>query len=142
MVRAIVIILVLAGLAVFLAFKFGGVGSFDPTTQGEELKAKLLPGMTWRQVIALQEPRKYCIFHEKTRRVGGMDLTTVEAGIPIDFDETRIADAIRDGTVPYGFQFPYRFSAQCSFDATFDRNGLLTAVADTMTMADLLDTRK
>lgn len=142
MVRAIVIILVVAGLALFLAFKYGGVASFDPTAEGEAFKAQLAPGMTWQQVAALYAPKKYSVYYEFTQKVGGNEFVELRTTAPTDFDEAHLAQRLKAGEMPHGFQFPYHFSAQCSFAVTFDQAGVLSEVVDTLTMADLLQTRK
>ncbi|MCK4342613.1 MAG: hypothetical protein KAY37_12925 [Phycisphaerae bacterium] len=141
MVKVIVILLVLAGLVVFLAYQFGGVATFDPTVEGEALKAKIQPGMTWQQVADLKQPRKYQIIHERKKKVGPDEILMLIPGTKIDYDAAYITAGFQNNTMPNGFIFPYHFSAQSAFQVVFNANGVVQEVGDLGTMADLLDTR-
>lgn len=143
MVKVIVVILVLAGLALFAAYQWGGFSSFDPTEQGREAKAAIAPGMQWTKVVDLAgEPGHYRIIREVVKRTSGEEVKTYDPGIKRKFRYDEIKQEIAAGTAQHGFIFEYYFSAQAAFQVAFDGSGVAEWIGDIATVADLLDTRE
>lgn len=139
MLKIIVGVIVLAGVGLYLVYQFSGVNSFDPTEQGRQAKAAIAIGMTWQEVVdGAGPPRTYQIIMRGSRngqpvyRPGGRQ----------DFSADKLAAEIADRQTPFGFVFPYMFSAQVAFEVAFDDQGVVVDIVDTPTMADLLQTRE
>jgi hypothetical protein len=143
MFKVIIASLVLLGVAVFAAYHWGGVGSFDPTAQGRKAKAALTPGMPWVKVVdAAGAPHKYALLVERVKKVGGQDVRMLEPGVPQRFTPDALKADITGGAAPYGFVFDYRITEHVAFRVTFDKTAVVESVGDLRTMADLLDTRR
>ena len=143
MVKVIIVVLVLAGGALLVAYYAGGIGSFDPTEQGREAKAAISLGMSWTKVIDVAgEPQHYRIFRKVSKKgPGGQDVETIKPGGELKFDRPLVQQDITNKQMPDGFIFEYFFSQQVAFQVWFDGTGLVTAVENVQTMADLLQTR-
>jgi hypothetical protein len=137
MLKVIVGVLVLGGIGLAIAYYVGGAGSFDPTAQGRKVRAAITPGMTWQQVINVAgEPGKYQTILPKKH--GG----TPEPGALVRFDRNSLVQELATNVHQYGFVFPYTFSEARRFLVYSDPKGVVEYVADAVSMADLLDTRR
>jgi hypothetical protein len=139
MVKGIVVLMLVGGVGIWLAYHYGGAKSFDPTAQGRQAKAALQQGMTWQQAVDAAGPPVQFSCKHLTKR-GGMEM--IEDGAPTRWDRPLFEQTFATSGAPYGFRLIYNFSAQAAFSAHFDRSGKLEEVADDKTVADLLDTRK
>jgi hypothetical protein len=139
MVKVIVIVMLLAGAAVCIAYFVGGARSFDPTEQGRQAQAAIKPGMTWQQVVdAAGKPVSFQTILEKTAR----GVTTYQRGATVKFDPASLPSEMANKVHAHGFVFIYNFSAQSRFSVEFDGDGVAQSVQNEPTVADLLDTRK
>lgn len=140
--KAVIGLVVLIGLVVGGVYMYRSYKDFDPTKQGEEAKTAITPGMTWQQVIgAAGEPPGYKHISLQKERIGNKWVEVPKPGTRVAFDRPKFEGRIAGNDTPHGFIFCYRFSERCAFDVNFDSGGKVIDVADTMTMADLLQTR-
>ncbi len=130
-------IVVLAAIALVIAYYVGGTRSFDPTEQGRKARAAIAPGMTWQQVIDVAgEPNKYQTMLPK--KAGGVP----EPGALVSFDRNSLVSELATNVHRHGFVFPYAFSEASRFQVFFDSKGVVQQVADMLGMPDFLDTRR
>lgn len=122
---------VLVGLGIFLAFQFGGVGSFDPAAQAKKLTDTVKPGMTWQQVEALFPPKKFRVVF-----IG--DSGFPQNGQDVKYDRASIEKELAAGGLKLGFGFVYTFGAESQLDVSFDGEGKVESVDRRMNMSDLL----
>lgn len=133
------VLLVVGGLA--FAFFRGGVASYDPDARGAEVKAAIKPGMTWSQVLDVEEPGKYQTVIKTKKRVGGETIEMEELGAVLEFNRDLFEKDIAARQMPDGFAFNYFFTQQIAFKVVFDASGKVALVENNKTMADLLQTR-
>lgn len=142
MIKAITVLLLLVAVGWGALYFFGGYGSFDPSQQGLDKKAKIHPGMTHAQVFDITgNPRKYSIINRHKEGAGANEIEYLKPSIPVNFDRARVDQHIKDGTLPEGFLCVFNYSNSVAFAVTFDAKGIVTSVDDALTMADLLDQR-
>jgi hypothetical protein len=143
MVKAIVGLIVVCGIALGLVYFLGGYGKLDPTKQGETAKAKIKTGMTWKQVIdAAGKPGRYHIYIRVKKTIGGVETEVVEDGTELRFDRQLFENDLKANNMKEGFRLVWNFSPQSAFTVVFDAAGVATDIHDEKTMADLLGTRK
>ena len=131
MILGLIVVCAVGGVILYFV---GGYGSFDPNKAGQDAKAKIAPGMTWKQVAAAAgSPRGYRSIIKRTRG----DVEVLEPGPENPFDEAKMADRLAKNELEYGFTFPYVFSRAVAFDVYFDSAGNVEHVADRITEADL-----
>lgn len=121
----------LVGVGIFLAFKLGGVGSFDPAEQAKKLQDAVKPGMTWQQVADQFPPKKF-------RVVIIGDSGFPQDGPDVKFDRPAFEKDAAAGAFKLGFGFVYLYGAESQFDVSFDDGGKVTSVNRRMTMSDLM----
>ena len=137
--KAVAILLLLIAIGGVALIYGGGFASFDPTQQGLDAKANITPGMTWTKVIDVAgEPGKFSRILRKTEKIGGQEIEAFRPEPESKFTREKVATAIDEGTVPWGFLVYYNFSQSVAFAVTFDDTGIVTGLHDLTTMADLL----
>lgn len=140
--KLIVWLLVLVGLGWASVYFLGGYSSFDPDKQGRDAKAALSPGMTWQNAFEITgEPKKYQIINRHVQMINGVEVESFVPGPPMTFDRTRLAERLDEGSVAHGFRATFVYSNSTAFTVEFDGKGLVAAVEDAITVADLLDQR-
>ncbi len=140
MVKVIVGLIVIGGIALALVYYAGGVSTFDPTQQGLDAKAKMKVGMSWTKIVDIAEPTKYQILIiKKTTDPFGNVLETREPSQKMPFDFDLIKSDLSRGKLPNGFVLEYFFSNRCAFCVWFDGQGQAESIRDIKTIADLLD---
>jgi hypothetical protein len=128
-------LIVVCAIGAVILYYVGGYGSFDPNKAGQDAKAKIAPGMTWKQVMtAAGKPRAY---HSIIKQTKG-DMEVIRPGPENPFDEAKMADRLAKNELQYGFTFPYVFSRAVAFDVYFDAAGIVDHVENRTTEADLL----
>lgn len=131
------LILIIAAIAVGFYF-YGGYSTLDPNQQGADAKAAIKPGMKLAEVLDVAEPNE---FHQLTvhkKRSGGEEYEEVTKTSAVPFRRKSVEERAMKGDLPNGFVLPYRFSESIAFEVWFDKDGVVTAVRDLPTMADLL----
>ncbi|MGD8453348.1 MAG: hypothetical protein PVJ57_16165 [Phycisphaerae bacterium] len=141
MVKAMVVILLVAGLIVAGIYLFGGTRSFDPDKQGRQARAAIQPGMSWEQVVKICEPKNFRIVQATKQKTFNGETVIKKPGVPQRYDHALLAGEVDARRMEHGFVFDYNFSHQVAFEVWFDAAGEVTEVNDLATMADLLDTR-
>ncbi|HMQ14491.1 MAG TPA: hypothetical protein PKC49_00820 [Phycisphaerae bacterium] len=143
MVKAMVTIVLLAGIGLAVVYFAGGYSAHDPDAVGREAKQSITPGMTWQQVVDVAtRPERYCVFKKEKRRVAGKEVEQLRKSMPLDFEQAMFAREFAAGNMNDGFTFHYRFSHQVAFEVFFDSAGRVEAVQNLATVANLLDTRR
>lgn len=104
-------VLIVIGAAIYF---FGGFSDLDPEQQAADFTAAVQPGMDWKQVVELQEPKKYFMYR------------TEGQSQPEPYTEQVIADGIANGTFANGFCFPYTFTGELQYEVIFDPSGKVT----------------
>lgn len=137
--KAVAILLLLMAIGGAALIYGGGFASFDPTQQGLDAKANITPGMTWTKVIDVAgEPGKFSRILRKTEQIGGREIEVFKSEPESKYTYQKVATAIDEGIVPWGFIVTYNFSQSVAFAVTFDDTGIVKGVDDMPTMADLL----
>jgi hypothetical protein len=119
-------LLVLAGV---MMFKAGWFTMEDPKQSVKNIQANVTPGMTWQQVVDIQQPRKV------TPHSGDFEV----ADAPIDFVLSTHEQWIEEGNYEHGFSFDYTFSHADVVSVTFDPKGVVTGVYVDSTVSDLFN---
>lgn len=133
--------LLLVGAALFAALHYGGMFSYDPAAEAKQVRAAVdQPGASWTKVVAVQAPRKWCVWNETKKMVDGEELVTTKPGPEVPFDAKNLEQRLADGNLPAGFSFIYDFGGD-RFAVKFDDAGNVEYVQDMKTMKDLLDNR-
>ena len=132
--KAILGLLVLIVLGVFLAYQFGGVGSFDPEQQAQKFNATVKAGMTWEQVAKDFPPKKFAVYGRDD--TGSLIRANEEKFILADFEKKVKAPA--PGGFPDGFDFCYTFSGEHAYVVTFDSAGNAQSISKARTLGDLM----
>ncbi len=135
----VLLVLVALAAAGYAVFHFTGAFDFNPAQQAADFKAKVTPGMSWDKVIAVHEPRRYCIYVKKVTEFGGEKIETWDAGPEVPFDRDALAARIDEGSLGGGFSFMYFFDAGNAFEVKFDSNGDVEGIYKQRTVKDLLD---
>lgn len=130
--KILALVIVIGIIALVIGFYFGGVGGFDPAAQAEIIRQQVKRGMTWQQVVEVQEPRKFQTFSTNPNSRTGMHPEQ-------DFDAQKLDQMIKDGKVPEGFVFPYILSNADAIEVTFDGKGEVVSVRDMPTVKDLFE---
>ena len=136
-----VFVLLVIGALVAVYFK-GGIGSWDPGKKGAEVKAAINPGMSWSQVLDLDEPGKYQTTYKTKKKVDGEEIEVIELGALMTFDRASFENDWKNKQITDGFAFVYGYTQQVYFKVLFNAAGNVEYVEDMKTMADLLQTRK
>lgn len=136
-----VFVLLVIGALGAVYFK-GGIGSWDPGKKGAEVKAAINPGMTWAQVLDLDEPGKYQTTYKTKKKVDGEDIEIVELGAVMTFDRPTFEREWTGKQITDGFALIYAYTQQVNFKVHFDPAGNVAFIEDNKTMADFLQTRK
>lgn len=129
--KAILGLLVLIVLAVYLAYQFGGVGSFDPEKQATEFNATVKPGMTWQQVVEKFPPKKMAVYGRD--ETGSLFRANEEKFILANFEKF-----VKAPGFPDGFDFCYTFSGEHAYVVTFDSAGNAQGISKARTLGDLM----
>jgi hypothetical protein len=136
--KVVLILIVIVAVVGFIAFKYGGIGAFDPSEQGKQVKADIKPGMTFQKVIDLAgEPREYSSLIRKVEMVDGEEIEMLSESVYVRFDKARFIKRLDDGELKWGFAFPYDFSKSVAFQVNFAGDGTVIDVQDLLTEADL-----
>jgi hypothetical protein len=137
--KAIIVLVVVLGLAITGIYFFGGYRTLNPDEQGNKAKAAITTGTSWTKVldIAGPDPRYKSISYLVDKDGNKMP----KVGTEVQFDRSKLAGRVKNGEVPAGFLFVYRFSERVAFEVAFDGSGNVEDVRDIPTMADLLHTR-
>jgi len=122
---------VLVGLGIFLAYQFGGIGSFSPADQAAKLKAEVTPGLTWQQVADKRPPRRYRAYIMTDKGFPGL-------GAEVKFNRAEFEPLVKDGTFSMGFLFMYLFDGEHQYEVNFGPEGKVTSIEKMMTIHDLL----
>ncbi len=134
-------LLVLVAIVLVGVYYFGGVRSFDPNKIGNDIKARIKPGMAWTEVVAIApQPRSYGRLQPEGPAAPDQPVRLKLFKGP--YDRETIGQHIAAGQVADGFTLEYFFTAQVAFEVWFDRHGVVDRIEDVATMADLLDMRK
>lgn len=136
-----VFVLLVIGALGAVYFK-GGFSSWDPGKKGEETKAAITPGMSWSQVLDVDEPGKYQTIYKTKKKVDGEEVEIEDLGQPLTFDRGLFENDWKGKQIPDGFAFVYVYTHQVQFKVHFDPAGKVAFVEDMKTMADFLQTRK
>lgn len=128
--KALVILIVVGGLALVALYYFGGFADLDPATQGEQFRNAIHEGMTWEEVVDLKEPKKFYAFSSDPSSMTGR-------GPEQDFSRAYVSDILSKGGVPAGFGFDYVFTGDHAYTLTFDGEGKLTYIEKMRTTKDL-----
>jgi hypothetical protein len=137
--KTVIVLVVLLGLAVAGVYFFGGYRTLNPDEQGTNAKAAIKTGMSWTKVLDVAGPTPRYVSRSILKEKDGTE--TIKEGTEVEFDRSKLATKVKNGQVPAGFKFIYRFSQRVAFQVTFDSSGNVEEVADIMTEADLLHTR-
>jgi hypothetical protein len=136
--KIVLILIIIVAIGGFIAFKYGGIGSFDPSEQGRQHKAAIKPGMTFQKVIDVAgEPREYSTVIRKVETVDGMEIETFSDSVAVRFDKARFLRRLDDGELQWGFAFPYDYSRSVAFQVNFAGDGTVIDVQDLLTEADI-----
>src|SRR5215813_8280462 len=143
MVKGMLIVILLAVAGFCVVYFAGGVSSYDPAKKGEQAKAAISSGMTWKQVVdAAGEPGHYQTYVKTEKVIKGEKIEELHLSTPIGFDKQLFENEIKNKTMPEGFVFNYMFTMQVAFDVQFDAKGVAGGVVDARTAADFFQTRK
>jgi hypothetical protein len=136
--KVVLILIIIVAVGGFIAFKYGGIGSFDPSEQGRQVKAAIKPGMTYQKVMELAgEPREYSSLIRKVEMVDGEEVEVFSESIYVRFDKARFIKRLDDGELKWGFAFPYDYSKSVAFQVNFAGDGTVIDVHDLITEADI-----
>ena len=127
-------LLVVVVIGLFIAFKVGGVGGFDPAEQAKQLQAEVKPGVAWQQVVEKFPPKKMAAVILDPE---GFLMDSAE----LKYDRAIVEQMIKDGGYKHGFKFIYIFDASNQFEVRFGEDFKVTSVDRMMTMDDLLNPR-
>jgi hypothetical protein len=136
--KALLGLILLAGAAAAVLYGTGAL-TFDPAQQASDVKAKVKPGMDYKQVIAVAQPKKYCVYVKKVDNIGGMQIETWKPGPDVPFDEAALTERIDAGSLGGGFQFRYVFSGSDILIVKFDEFGAVEDVYEDRTIKNLFD---
>ncbi len=129
--KAILLLIVLIVAGVFLAYQFGGVGSFDPQQQAKQFNATIKPGMTWKEVMDKYPPKKLAVYGRDD--TGGIIRTNEEKFILANFEKV-----VQTPGFPDGFDFCYFFSGEHAYVVNFDAAGTAQSISKARTLGDLM----
>ncbi len=131
--------IVLFALVIGGMYQFGGYFNFDATQQGKDIRAKLGPGMTHKQVFDITgNPRKYQVIQRKAKKFGGQEIESFIPG-PINiFKRERYDERIAENSMPHGSLATFHYSESQAFTVTFDGTGTVTFIEKAGTMSDFL----
>ncbi len=138
--KAIISLMILAGLIGGGVYYFGGYRDFDPNKQGKAARAAIKPGMTLKQVMDIggNNPKIQPINTFK-HKVGQETVEEERPGLSVPFDHGRTTQQMKGGFLPKGFILNYKYSEQTAFDVYFNGNGVVTAVTDAFTLGTLFN---
>ena len=142
--KAAVTLLVLVGLGWGAVYYLGGFGTWDPTEQGREKRAKIHPGMPYTEVFdnITGDPRKDRSTNLKKERSGGQESEMLVPSPEVPFIRERVDGHMKSNGLPHGFTATFKYSERLAFTVYFDGSGNVTKLEDAMTMADLLQMPK
>lgn len=135
-----VFVLLVVGALAAVYFK-GGVSSWDPGAKGAEVKAAIKPGMTWAQVLDLDQPAKYQTNYKTKKKVDGEDVEEIHPGAELSFDRSAFERDWSNKQIRDGFAFIFGYTQQVFFKVHFTPAGNVDFVENVKTMADFLQTR-
>ncbi len=122
------------------AMHYGGLLSFDPAQQGRDAKAAIKPGMSWKKVVsATTEPTECRFYVIQKKNIDGNEIEVTKPSAFTSFDGDNLANRLADESLPAGFEFLYKYTADVQFLVKFDSAGDVEYIADAPTMKDLLD---
>jgi len=129
--KVMLVLMVLIAIGLFLAFKLGGIGGFDPARQAEDLKTLAQPGTKWSVIVAKFPPRKM--------RGIGVDQHGIPAqGPQLDYQANTVETFIKNAEQ---FLFDYRFSGDHAYQLSFSPTGELISCEKQGTLLDPLNLR-
>ncbi len=129
--KAILALVVLIGIGIFLAFKYGGVGSFDPEEQAKQFNVTVKPGMTWQQVMEKYPPKKLAVYGRDDR--GLKRRSNEDKFVKADFEA-----AVKAASFPDGFDFCYFFSGEHAYAVRFNAAGAVEEITKATSLGDLM----
>lgn len=136
--KAVIGLLVVAGICFGGYYVYKQSVGFDPDKQGREVRAQIKPGMTLKQVLDLAGPNaKYQAINKFETRQGKEVVQETQVGTPVELKPDLLEKRIRDGQVPEGFVLTYTYSARYAFSITFDSAGVVLGVEKAFTEGDL-----
>jgi hypothetical protein len=116
--------LLVLGAGIAAAFHYTGMFSHDPAAQAKEVQARIEKCTTMAQVLAVAEPKRYCVYVKKTETLP--DGSTVDTWLPgpeMKFDKAALDQRINEGTLEGGFAFNYNYTDKDRFEVKFDSAG-------------------
>jgi hypothetical protein len=136
--KTLVKVIVAGALFLGVIYYLGGVQGWDPSQQGIDNRAAITPGMAWTKVFDITgDPREYRPLKKKAAGPGGL-LEMVVPGARNKFRRERVAQRLKEVSLPEGFEVTFRYSGKVAFTVTFDLLGNVVRVGDAVTMRDLL----
>jgi len=136
--KKLVALLVVVGLGVGVYYAIQSFANFDPDKEGAEVKAKIKPGMTFDEVLAIAgENGKYQGISRQKTRVNNKEVEEIVTGTPVDLRPNNIRNYIKNGNVSEGFNLIYTYSARTAFLVAFDDGGKVISVERERTVGDL-----
>ncbi|MBI5863822.1 MAG: hypothetical protein HZB38_04825, partial [Planctomycetes bacterium] len=100
---AIFVALIVAALAA--VYLRGGISTWDPEKKGAEVKAAIAPGMSWSQVLDLDEPGKLQTTYKTKKKIAGEEIEVVEFGAVQNFDRAMFEREWKGKSFADGFAF-------------------------------------
>ncbi len=143
MVKVIVGLILVGAIVLAVVYFAGGYRSLDPVKQGQQARAKIQPGMTWKQVLAaIGSPGRYYIYVKVKKTTMGVETEVIQDGAQLKFDRQVFENDVKANSMKEGFRFVYMFSPTLAFTVIFDASGMVVDVADERTDANLLQSLK
>lgn len=113
----------------------------DLSAIGREARAGIESGMTWREVLHVAEPSFWQVYVERKEIIDGEEYITYEPSGERGFELDLFESAEPSDQLEHGFIWDYNYGHQESFKVSFDGDGKVVDVYQTMSAADLLDSR-
>jgi hypothetical protein len=127
--KAIGVLIVLVLVVLGGVYLLGGFGSMSPEEQAANLQAAVKPGMTWKEVAEVHEPRRFAAYNFNA--MGGH-------GPEVKYDPDAIEKGVQNGGFQQGFAFFYRFTNAHAYEVSFDPQGTCVDIEKMMTTSDLI----
>lgn len=132
-------LLIMAG-GIAAAFHYTGMFNHNPAEQCKETMAKMQKCQTMADVLAVAQPRKYCIYVKKTETMpDGSTIEVWQPGPEVPFDQAAVQQRIDDGSLQGGFAFHYVYTDVDRFNVIFDAAGTVESVESDDRIKKLFD---
>ncbi|HRX84433.1 MAG TPA: hypothetical protein P5572_05375 [Phycisphaerae bacterium] len=116
--------LLIVGGGIAAALHYSGMFNHNPAAQAKEVQAKMEKCKTLAQVLAVAEPRKYCIYVKKSHTLpDGSVIETWNPGPQVPYDKDALQARIDNGSLEGGFAFFYTYTDMDRFEVKFDPTG-------------------